>query len=166
MAKKTRYTLEEFKRDFGTKGGKIVNKTEEMEQAELIVWIKEKYPDVLYTVDLGGVHLTPQQRKIHNTRSRRGHPDLMFQEWFKDDFCGLAIEFKPTGKKLSMKIILENDHLKEQWEYIQLLKQRGHIGGFCSGIFCAKKVINAYLEGTEKSLKIIDHYLFPPQSTK
>ena len=166
MKKKTEYSAREYKDLFGSKGGKIVNKTEEMEQAELIKGIKQDYPNILYTVDLGGVYLTPKQRGIHKTRSRRGHPDLMFQEWFKDIFCGLAIEFKPITTKLTMKIILADDHLSEQWEYIQLLRQRGHIAGFCSGKYFARKVLDAYLEANDRSLKIINHYLFPPMNFK
>jgi hypothetical protein len=164
--KKSKYTAREYQDLFGKKGGKIVNKTEEMEQAELIEGIKNDYPHILYTVDLGGVYLTPKQRGIHKTRSKRGHPDLMFQEWFLNLFCGLAIEFKPIGTKLTMKIILDNNHLSEQWEYIKSLRERGHIAGFCSGKYCARKVLDAYLEANEKSLDIINHYLFPPMNFK
>src|SRR6056300_761058 len=75
--------------------------TEEQEQSILCKWIKVNYPDVLFTVDLGGIKLSQHQKRIMGTRCKKGHPDLMIQEWYKDKFCGLAIEFKRTGVKVS-----------------------------------------------------------------
>ena len=76
--KKSLFTAKEFQDTFGKRGKRIVKKGEEMQQAEVLQHVKTKYPNVLYTVDLGGVNLTPAQRKIHSTRCKRGHPDMIF----------------------------------------------------------------------------------------
>lgn len=159
--KKNKYTAAEYRQSFGKKGNRIVKKSEEMEQAEICLWIKDNYPEALYTVDLAGIKLTPYQKGVMKTRCKKGHPDLMFQEWFQDLYCGLAIEYKKLGTPLSMKKIEENDHLSNQWEYLQGLRSREYIAYFAVGPFNCKKIIKAYFEGTEKSLDIMNHYGFP-----
>ena len=137
--------------------------SEESEQAELCKWVKRTYPNVLYTVDLGGMKLTMYQRKIMTTRAKKGHPDLIFQEWFKDKFCGLAIEFKKTG------VVVENkdgslrscEHLESQLAYLLALRERCYVAVFCCGLQAAKAVIAAYLEGGENSINIINQFAYP-----
>lgn len=138
-------------------------KSEEQEQAALCAWLKDKYPNVLYTVDLGGIRLSQNQKRIMSTRSRKGHPDLMFQEWFLDKYCGLAIEFKKTGVVVENKdgTLRKNKHLESQLSYLIALKERFHIAGFVCGIENAKAVISAYLEANSNSIATINKYIFP-----
>jgi len=157
-------TAKQFRKKYVKKG-----LTEDQEQRKLCIWIKENYPNVLYTVDLGGIKLQPQQKSIMKTRAKRGHPDLMFQEWYKDKYCGLAIEFKRTGvfvtyqtpkaKKGLFKA--DNDHLMEQLNYIVSLKEREWLAGFVCGLENAKKVIAAYMEAGPNSLGIINQFIYP-----
>lgn len=150
---------------------KYFRRTEEQEQRELCIWIKAKYPNVLYTVDLAGMSLTKAQRTVHSTRCKRGCPDLMFQEWLFDHYCGLAIEFKRTGESVTLKdgsLITagkKGQHLKEQLEYIKGLRSKRWVAGFVIGIEDAKKVISAYLSPndnpTDSPLRIIDKYIYP-----
>lgn len=143
--------------------------TEEQEQRKLCKWVKANYPNVLYTIDLGGMSLTKTQRIVHNTRCKRGHPDMMFQEWYKDKYCGLAIEFKRTGefvtyqRPLAKKGEFKTDdaHLMEQLNYIVSLKEREWLAGFVCGIDNAKKVITAYMEAGQNSLDIINKLIYP-----
>ncbi len=137
--------------------------SEEQEQTKLCKWIKLKYPNVLYTVDLGGIRLQMHQRKIMSTRARKGHPDLIFQEWFLDKYCGLAIEFKKTGVKVSKRdgTLRKDSHLEEQLRYLTALKERYYIAGFVCGIEAAKRVISAYLDETTNSLSIINEDIYP-----
>jgi len=156
MKRKFRATKNPFKR------------TEEQEQTELCKWIKLKYPNILYTVDLGGIRLQPHQRGLMKTRARRGHPDLILQEWFLDKYCGLAIEFKKTGEKVCKLNgeLKKNDHLEEQLEYILALRERYYIAGFVCGLDAAKIVISAYLEANSTSLQTIDKHIYPPLTKK
>jgi len=103
-----------------------------------------------------------------STRARKGHPDIIFQEWFLDKYCGLAIEFKKTGVKVSKKdgTLRKDKHLEEQLKYLTALKERYYIAGFVCGLEDAKKVISAYLEGSTNSLSIINKYIFPKLNIK
>ena len=153
------FTVKEYKNLIKPK-----SPTEAQEQAELCKWIKDNYPTILYTVDLGGISLTAAQRIVHSTRCKRGHPDMIFQEWYKDLHCGLAVEFKRTGVKVTYKdgsFKSKDDHLVEQLEYLMGLKDRCYIAGFVCGIDNAKKVISAYLEAGPNSLSIIDSIIYP-----
>ena len=142
--------------------------TEDQEQRKLCKWIKANYPNVLYTIDLGGMALTKRQRIVHNTRCKRGHPDMMFQEWYKDKYCGLAIEFKRTGEYITYQIgpkvgqfKNDNGHLMEQLNYIVSLKDREWLAGFVIGLEDAKKVIASYMEAGPNSLAIINKLIYP-----
>lgn len=155
----------DFKGIYRANKGKIVKNTEESEQESLLKWIKIVYPDVFYTVDLAGMNLSPAQRKVHRTRRKRGHPDLMFQEWYKNLYCGLAIEFKKIGTILNESKFKgrskEAKHLREQRDYIMGLRSRGHIAGFVCGRLNAEKVIKHYLEAGPQSLKVINQLIYP-----
>jgi len=126
--------------------------TEDQEQRILCSWLKERHPLVIYTLDLGGIRLTKRQRAIMLTRAKRGHPDLIIQEWYKDTFCGLALEFKRTGETIKNKAgKLKNNHLLEQNKYLIDLEDRGYFACFAIGIESAKAVISAYLQGEDLS---------------
>lgn len=140
------------------------NPTEEQEQTALIKYVKLKYPKALFTVDLGGLNLNKAQRRIHSQRAKRGHPDLMFQEWFGDTWCGLAIELK----RKDVKVVYANgdfkykdEHLVEQLEYLNDLKNRSWFACFCSGFDDAKKVIDWYMSGDLTGFQKINNVIYP-----
>lgn len=165
MKKNELITAKQFNNKYkkGAKG--IVKNSEGSEQASLLKWFKIVYPKALYTVDMGGVNLSPAQRKIHETRCKRGHPDMMFQEWYKDLFCGLGIEFKKTGYNLNASKFEGNSkearHLRDQLEYINGLRARSWIAGFVVGRYAAEKVIQHYFEAGPESLTIINQFIYP-----
>ena len=141
--------------------GKVQRKpSEAVEQGHLINWVKLTYPKALFTVDLGGINLSKTQRIIHSQRAKRGHPDMMFQEWFKDSHCGLAIEFKRTGVNVP-RMCLTDTHFKEQLEYLIDLRERCWIAVFVAGFENAKKVIAAYMEANENSIETIKKHSYP-----
>ena len=157
-------TSEQFRKQYAGRAnvkGKVQKKpTETVEQGQLIQWIKATYPNVLFTVDLGGLNLSKTQRIIHLQRAKRGHPDLMFQEWYKDIYCGLAIEFKRTGVKVE-KLCQTDTHFKEQLEYLFDLRERCWCAVFVAGVENAKRVISAYMEANENSIEIINKHSYP-----
>lgn len=141
--------------------GKVKKQPSELEeQTALIKWVKATYPNALFTVDLGGLNLSKTQRIVHTQRAKRGHPDLMFQEWFKDTYCGLAIEFKRTGVKVE-KLCETDAHFKEQLSYLFDLRQRCWCAVFVAGVENAKRVISAYMEANDKSIEIINKHGYP-----
>jgi hypothetical protein len=138
--------------------------TEEQEQAIVIRHVKAKYPKALFTVDLGGMNLNKSQRRIHSQRAKRGHPDLMFQEWFGNKWCGLAIEFKRFNNKPYYKdgSFKKNDsHLVEQLNYINDLKARFWFAGFVCGHENAIKVIDWYMEGDISTIDSMSELIYP-----
>jgi hypothetical protein len=164
----TKLTANQFKALKRPKKRTNKNNTEEHEQKLLCEWVKKNYPNVLYTVDLGGIRLTMGQRVIMKSRAKRGHPDLIFQEWFLDKYCGLAIEFKRTGTQL-FKLdgtLRKDEHVEEQLSYLIGLKERYYVAGFVVGLEPAKEVIKAYLEAHDTSLSIINKYIYPKLKTK
>ena len=178
MAKKKKtYTIQEFRKEQRLKQQpKKKNKTkmtaaqfvqqhggrsEAKEQAQLCQWVKLVYPKLLYTVDLAGLNLSPSQQKIYESRCKRGHPDLTYNEWYKDIYCALVIEFKKTGTVINQHAIDNDKHLKEQFEYLMELRARGRLAVFVSGLENAKIVIKHYLEAGPMSLKIIEAHSWP-----
>ena len=138
--------------------------SEEQQQAVVIKHVKFKYPNALFTVDLGGMNLNKSQRRIHSQRAKRGHPDLMFQEWFGNRWCGLAIEFKRFNKKPYYKNgdFKKNDkHLVEQMEYLNNLKERFWFAAFVCGPLDAIKVIDWYMEGNIKTISQVQPLIYP-----
>jgi len=142
--------------------------TEDQEQTILCKWMKLTYPNLLFTVDLGGVRLQPHQRRIMATRAKPGHPDLMIQEWFLDKYCGLAIEFKKTNADIFKKDgnLKKSEHTARQLEYLIALKNRYWLAGFVCGVENAKAVIKAYLEANDNSLATINKFIYPKITLK
>lgn len=157
-------TIEQFKKKYAARTntrGKVQKKpSETVEQGYLTQWVKATYPKALFTVDLGGINLSKTQRIIHSQRAKRGHPDMMFQEWYKDTFCGLAIEFKRTGINVP-RMVLHDEHFKEQLTYLIDLRERQWLAVFVAGIDNAKRVISAYMEAGENSIETIKKYSYP-----
>ena len=85
----------------------------------------------------------------------------MIQEWYKNKYCGLAIEFKRTGEKVSKAdgTLRKNDHLKKQYDYLMALQNRDWLAVFVCGVENAKQVIKLYLEGAE--LEKINPFVYP-----
>lgn len=163
MAKKKKsfMTAAEFRKTYTRKEKKTVKKTEELEQSNVCAWIKDKYPHLLYTIDLAGMNLTPAQRKVHETRCKAGHPDIMIQEWFQNLYCGLAIEFKKYDVEINDYVISKSEHLKRQAAYLNDLRERCWIAVFVSGEENCKAVIDLYLKGTLNSLGLMNAYVWP-----
>jgi len=156
-------TVEQFKKKYAARTntrGKVAKKpSESVEQGYLIQWVKANYPNICFTVDLAGLNLSVRQRAIYSQR-KRGHPDLMFQVWYKDDYCGLAIEFKKTSINVP-KMCLTDEHFKEQLDYLYSLRNARWLAVFVAGIDNAKRVIAAYMEAKDDSLEVIAKYSYP-----
>ena len=109
-------------------------------------YIRMQYPNVLFNSDMSGVKLTMGQAiKAKKLRSCKGFPDLVIYEP-RGEFKGLFIELKREGEKLlNRNGELRTEHLKEQWEVMQKLIERGYNCSFAVGFDQAKMYIDNYL---------------------
>jgi len=142
--------------------GKIVINEELSQQHQLMKWFKREYPNALAFADLAGSagRLSIEQRMLHSQRTKRGYPDLIFHEVFKDIHSGLAIEFKKLGIDVP-KMCEKDKHFQEQLEYLHSLRSRGWCAVFCVGVHAAQQVINAYMDGNDNYKEIINKYAYP-----
>lgn len=144
-------------------------------QQQVADYLRLQYPDVLFHSDFGsGVKLTPKQATIQKRQNggRKGWPDMFIAEptayastgWrdgrkvnrLKDAFsdqaddiqCGLFLELKKDGTRLKKKDgEWANEHIAEQAEVLEKLRERGYCAEFAVGFEEAKRIIDEYLGG-------------------
>lgn len=142
-------------------------------QEQVADYLRLQYPDVLFHSDFGsGIKLTPGQaaRQKRQNGGRRAWPDMFVAEpvWshscmgkhfreFKEDPClmddylqgyGLFLELKKEGTRLKKKNgDWATEHIAEQAEVLEKLRQRGYCAEFAVGFDGAKRIIDEYLGG-------------------
>jgi len=92
--------------------------------------------------------------KNNAMQGKRGFPDMFIAEPAsrKDgsgDYCGLFLELKREGVKVFKKDgkTFVNEHLKEQYETLTSLNEKGYYAVFAFGFDQAKNIIDNYLKG-------------------
>ena len=138
-------------------------KEEEWLQRSISDFLKLKYPNILFNLDMSGVKLPMGLAvKVKNLRNGKSYPDMMIYEK-RHGYCALFMELKKEspylkdGKTLKKKILYKNvggvripyDHLKEQKNMLEKLNQRGYFAVFVWDIDAAKKLIDWYLVGDD-----------------
>ena len=111
-------------------------------------YIRYKYPKVLFNSDLSGsMKLSLGQAVAFKfLRSGRGFPDLFIMEP-RNGKHGLFIEIKKDGEKIyNAKGLPSSDHLREQWQMILTLQEKGFEACFAVGFDEAQTIIDAYLQ--------------------
>lgn len=149
--------------------------TESDLQVQVAEYLTIQYPDVMFHSDFGsGIKLTPGQavKQKRQNGGRRAWPDMFIaepifeeatgaeatQRWFKAvlakneawmlPHCGLFLELKKEGTRLKRKDgSWANEHIAEQSEALESLRQRGYCAEFAIGFDEAKKIIDEYLGG-------------------
>ena len=121
--------------------------TESDIQIKVSQYIKEKYPDVIFTFDASGLRLPiGYAMKIKKMRSSNGIPDLLVFEP-KGGYNGLFIELKKDGVKIYKKdYTFTSEHYEEQFNVIEALKDKGYCAMFAFGLDEAKAIIDFYLD--------------------
>lgn len=143
-------------------------------QAQVADYLRLQYPHVLFHSDFGsGIKLTPGQamRQKRLQGGRRAWPDMFIAEpkvrhttdgewgiklgWAQLDdgtdyyammFAGLMIELKREGTRLTKKNgEWANEHIREQFDMLEQLRQRGYMAEFACGFDEAKEIIDEYL---------------------
>ena len=144
-------------------------------QAQVADYLRLQYPNVLFHSDFGsGIKLTPGQamRQKRLQGGRRSWPDMFIAEpkvrhttdgewgiklgWAQLDdgtdyyammFAGLMIELKKAGTRIYRKDgrLVSDAHIREQFDMLEQLRQRGYMAEFACGFDEAKEIIDRYL---------------------
>lgn len=124
-------------------------------QAQVADYIRLQYPSVIFHSDFGsGIKLTMGQaiRQKRLNGGRRSWPDMFIAEPAFDmnrnrDIYGLFIELKKAGTRIYRKDgrLVSDAHIREQFDMLEQLRQRGYKAEFACGFDEAKKLIDEYL---------------------
>lgn len=123
--------------------------SEMSEHRALCKYIKYQYPKVVFLSDASGLFksnpITQSMWKI--LKSSRGIPDLILLEPMKG-FHGMALELKKTNSTITKKDgSWKSDHIKEQFNCLQQLRNKGYFATWGLGLMDAKKKVDDYLKG-------------------
>lgn len=128
-----------------------------MREADLQVlvadYIRFNYPNALFHSDFGsGIKLTMGQaiKQKRQNGGRRAWPDMFIAEPKKKQgktYHGLFIELKKEDTKIYKKdgTLVANEHIREQYDTMQQLRQAGYYADFACGRNAAKSLIDWYL---------------------
>ena len=127
-------------------------------QIQVADYLRLRYPNVLFHSDYGsGLRLTPgqavKQKRLQG--GRRAWPDVMVAETVLKHregrtytaYSGLFIELKRQGTKIYRKDgrLVSDAHIREQFDMLEQLRQRGYMAEFACGFDEAKEIIDEYL---------------------
>lgn len=124
-------------------------------------YLRYQYPTVIYRFDLAAdLKLTMGQASKHKRLQRyRGYPDLFIAApvvsrergaSYTDRFwCGLYLEIKKDGVHIFKQdgTLVSDEHIREQFDMLADLRQRGYAAEFAIGFEGAKKLIDDYMKG-------------------
>ncbi len=145
---------------FANKKGSVLKKKQKEENIQLAFCkhVKKEYPSVIFTCDFAsGMKLPIFIAGKHKLmRSSRAMPDFSADEP-NSLYHGFRLELKIDSvytKKGELKKQLKTikktgekyDHLKEQWEMILKLRERGYYADFGQGLEDCKKKFDDYMK--------------------
>lgn len=117
----------------------------------LVKIIRLRWPFLVWRVDFAaGLKLPPRiagmQAKLQKSDS---YPDLFFPKPISPYF-GLYVEFKKDRSEVFTKSgeMVANDHIKKQWQMLQMLSGLGYKAVFGFGVDHTLQVIEDYLGGS------------------
>ena len=111
-------------------------------------FLQLKYPKVIFRFDFAsGLKMSMNQAVKHKKLQgdRRGYPDLTICKSNKK-YNGLMIELKAVSPFLKDgKTLKKNQHLKEQNDYLNKLREEGYYATFSTGLGETIEIIDRYL---------------------
>ena len=125
--------------------------SEESLQISVSKYLKLAYPKVMFTAEGSGINLTiGQALKCAKQRSGRGLPDMLILKT-NDLYAGLFIELKTKSPFQKNGTLYghgckSGEHLREQQDKIDRLREEGYCACFCVGFDQTKKIIDDYME--------------------
>lgn len=126
-------------------------------QCHVADYLRLQYPHILFHSDYGaGIKLTPGQaiKQKRQNGGRRAWPDMFIAEprtvivgKDKYHYAGLFIELKRDGTRILKKdgTLVTDAHIREQYDLLVELEQRGYKASFAVGFDQAKQIIDEYL---------------------
>ena len=126
-------------------------------QCHVADYLRLQYPQVLFHSDYGaGIKLTPGQaiKQKRQNGGRRAWPDMFIAEprtvivgKDKYRYAGLFLELKREGTRILKKdgTLVADAHIREQYDLLVELEQRGYKASFAVGFDQAKQIIDEYL---------------------
>ncbi|MBR2766809.1 hypothetical protein IKD67_01855 [Candidatus Saccharibacteria bacterium] len=135
----------------------MVRKAEEQLQIAVAGYLVENYPNVLFRTDAGGIKLPISlAKKLKDMNGgRRGWPDMFIAKpWVSIEnqingtLCaGLFLELKKEGTRIFKKdgTLVADEHIREQFDVLEQLRQQGYEAEFACGFEEAKALIDSYL---------------------
>lgn len=126
-------------------------------QCHVADYLRLQYPNVLFHSDYGaGIKLTPGQaiKQKRQNGGRRAWPDMFIAEprtvvvgKDKYHYAGLFIELKRDSTRILTKngTLVADAHIREQYDLLVDLEQRGYKASFAVGFDQAKQIIDEYL---------------------
>lgn len=131
------------------KAPKIKGPKEDTVQIMFITWLRQNYPNVIYSADASGIKLTIGQamKAKRSGLINRSHPDTTIHEP-TDHYGALFLELKRDSVKI-YKVKAPNEfadsHVEEQADRMKLLNSKGYCATFAIGFEEAKNICTAYL---------------------
>jgi len=120
--------------------------SEKEEHIKICNYIKNNYPNAIFTSESSGIRLTINQAKtLKQMRSNAGLPDLMIFEP-RRGYNGLFLEIKKEGTVIYKKDgdLRTDTHLAQQKQVLINLRNRGYFAEFVVGFDSAKPIIDFY----------------------
>lgn len=126
-------------------------------QCHVADYLRLQYPHILFHSDYGaGIKLTPGQaiKQKRQNGGRRAWPDMFIAEprtvivgKDKYHYAGLFLELKREGTRILKKdgTLVADAHIREQYDLLVDLEQRGYKASFAVGFDQAKQIIDEYL---------------------
>jgi hypothetical protein len=115
---------------------------------QIAQYLRLRYPNVIYRYDLAAdLKLSIGQAKKHKALQHyRGYPDLFLAEP-RGKYHGLFIEIKKDGTRIFTKkgLLVADEHIREQFDMLADLRQRGYQAQFGIGFDNVKQLIDEYL---------------------
>lgn len=140
------------------------SKAEEQIQLAIVNYIRYQYPSVIFHSDFGsGIKLTMgqaiKQKRLNG--GRRSWPDMFIAEPKKvviskgehtrlvAGYHGIFIELKREGTRIFKQdgTLVSDEHIREQFDMLADLRQRGYAAEFGIGFDATKKLIDDYMKG-------------------
>lgn len=139
---------EQYERAFGMLKPKKWHRSEWKVHKDVVKYLKENYPGVLFISNLGGEYTHGDQMQAQKWRAMQesnGAPDIMIFSRQKG-YTGLALELKKDGVKVFTNdgYLYKDDHLEEQYRWLCKLEQEGWLAFFVIGFSQAKRLIDKY----------------------
>ena len=133
-----------------------MSQSEESIHMQVAKYMRFQYPKVIFRSDFSaGARMSwGLIRKNNAMQGKRGFPDIFRAEPApkvdsEDWYCGLFLEIKRNGVKIFKKdgVSFVNEHLKEQFDTLTSLNEKGYYAVFAFGFEQAKNIIDGYLSG-------------------